>query len=152
MLFEEEQPMKKLFNLVKKLLSDGTFVKFVIVGVINTIVGSAIMFGLYNLLNVSYSLSTAANVVLTSILSYFLNKNFTFQNKSKSAKAVMLFVLNIALCYFLGYGIAKPAVGLVLGGLEPKIVDNISMFVGMCFFTLANYFGQKFIVFTKKKQ
>lgn len=33
---------------------DGTLVRFVMVGVINTVVGTAIMFGLYNLAHCSY--------------------------------------------------------------------------------------------------
>ena len=63
-------------------LIDVKTIKFGIVGVINTIFGTAIMFGLYNLAGCSYWLSSAANYFFGSILSYFLNKNFTFQNKS----------------------------------------------------------------------
>ena len=44
----------------------------------------AIMFGLYNLAHCSYWVSSAANYILTSILSYFLNKYFTFEVKEYS--------------------------------------------------------------------
>ena len=67
---------------MKKILSlfDAKLLRFLIVGVINTLVGSAIMFGLYNLAHCTYWASSAANYVLTSILSFFLNKYFTFKN------------------------------------------------------------------------
>ena len=68
------EKLKKLFD--EKLL------KFILVGVVNTLVGMAIMFGLYNLAHCSYWVSSAANYILTSILSYFLNKYFTFQTES----------------------------------------------------------------------
>ena len=65
--------MKQLKNLF-----DEKLLKFILVGVVNTLVGMAIMFGLYNLAHCSYWVSSAANYILTSILSFFLNKYFTF--------------------------------------------------------------------------
>ncbi len=56
------------------------FARFLLVGVVNTLVGAAIMFGLYNLAGCSYWVSSATNYVLTSILSFFLNRSFTFQS------------------------------------------------------------------------
>ena len=66
--------MNKLRGLIDRRLA-----KFLLVGVINTLVGTAIMFGLYNLAHCSYWVSSAANYILTSILSFFLNKYFTFK-------------------------------------------------------------------------
>ena len=86
--------MKRLKNLF-----DEKLLKFILVGVVNTLVGMAIMFGLYNLAHCSYWVSSAANYILTSILSYFLNKYFTFKNKERSWKQVLRFVVNIAVCY-----------------------------------------------------
>ena len=71
---------------MKKILSlfDGSMIRFIIVGVINTVIGTVIMFGMYNLLGINYWISTASNYILVSILSYYLNKHFTFKNKEKS--------------------------------------------------------------------
>ena len=70
---------------MKKILSlfDGSMIRFIIVGVINTVIGTTIMFGMYNLLGINYWISTASNYILVSILSYYLNKHFTFKNKEK---------------------------------------------------------------------
>ncbi|MCM3389128.1 GtrA family protein [Ureibacillus chungkukjangi] len=134
--------MSKLFNLL-----DAKFWKFIIVGVINTIVGTAIMFGFYNFLHFSYWTSSAANYILTSILSYFLNKYFTFQHKGSSWKSALRFAVNIAVCYLLAYGIAKPVTLLVLAEMGQRIQENVAMFVGMVLFTLLNYIGQRFFAF-----
>ena len=64
-------------------LIDKTTIKFLLVGVINTIVGTSIMFLLYNVGHMNYWVSSAANYIVGSIVSYFLNKYFTFQNKEK---------------------------------------------------------------------
>ncbi len=124
-----------------------TFLRFLLVGVVNTLVGTAIMFGLYNIAGCSYWVSSAANYFFGSIISYFLNKYFTFQNKEKSLSQVIRFVVNIVICYFLAYGIAKPVCLFLLADASVAVRDNVSMLVGMCLFTGLNYFGQRFFAF-----
>ena len=122
---------------MKEKIIQNTVLRFILVGVINTLVGTAIMFGLYNLAHCSYWVSSASNYILTSILSFFLNKFFTFQNKEKSIGQVVRFAVNIAepLCLYL------------LSGAAASVRDNISMLVGMCLFTAFNYCGQRFFAF-----
>lgn len=134
--------MKKLKQMV-----DEKLLRFLLVGVVNTAVGSAIMFGLYNLAHCSYWVSSAANYILTSILSFFLNKYFTFRNHEQSVAQVLRFVLNIAVCYLLAYGMAKPLCLYLLKNSAPVLRDNVSMLVGMCLFTALNYVGQRFFAF-----
>ena len=136
---------------MKEKIIQNTVLRFILVGVINTLVGTAIMFGLYNLAHCSYWVSSASNYILTSILSFFLNKFFTFQNKEKSIGQVVRFAVNIAVCYLLAYGIAKPLCLYPLSGVVTSVRDNVSMFVGMCLFTAFNYCGQRFFAFKKRK-
>lgn len=136
----------KLFKLI-----DATTIKFLLVGVINTLVGTAVMFGFYNLLHAGYWVSSAANYIVGSIVSYLLNKYFTFQNKEKSVKQMVTFVLNITVCYLLAYGLAKPITLQVLSFTTQQIQENVAMLVGMCLFVALNYFGQRFIVFKSKQ-
>ena len=91
-----------------KKFFDKTFLKFVLVGVVNTLFGTAIMFVFYNVFHLSYWLSSASNYVFGSILSYFLNKYFTFQSKGSNGKTIGRFVFNITICYLCAYGLAKP--------------------------------------------
>lgn len=101
---------------MKEKILKSTVLRFVMVGIVNTLVGTAIMFGLYNLAHCSYWVSSASNYILTSILSFLLNKFFTFQNKEKDARQVVRFAANIAICYLLAYGIAKPLCLWMLSG------------------------------------
>ena len=128
-------------KLLKKIV-DPTFIRFLIVGVINTLVGTAVMFGLYNLAGlhtwgkVGYWLSTAGNYTVGSVVSFFLNKHFTFKNKEKGRGVVIRFVVNIAVCMVLAYGLAQRLVAAALAGsvLSAQMQGNLSMACGMCLF------------------
>lgn len=142
---EKEAIMK---DKIKNIL-DITFWKFVLIGIVNTLVGTAVMFAAYNVLHLSYWISSASNYVVGSIVSYFLNKYFTFQNKEKSWKQLVKFALNITVCYLVAYGLAKPLVSWFLHGQSKSVQDNLSMLVGMGAFVVFNYVGQRVIVFRK---
>ena len=135
---------------MKKPIFDMKFIKFILVGIINTIVGSAIMFILYNIAGVGYWFSSAANYVIGSVLSFFLNKYFTFNVRQWSVFMIVAFVVNIAVCYGIAYGIAKPAMNYLLRNNSIKIRENAALFTGMCLFTGINYLGQRFVVFRKE--
>ena len=128
---------------------DKTFWKFILVGCINTVFGMSIMFVFYNCFHLSYWISSASNYFFGSILSYFLNKYFTFKYKDRSLKVVLKFIINIAVCYFVAYSVAKPLMYAALSGFNTDIQDNIAMLTGSGIFVLLNYFGQRFFAFKK---
>ena len=131
---------------------DKTTIKFLLVGIINTVVGTGTMFLAYNLLGLSYWISSAANYIAGRVVSYILNKNFTFQNKERSMKIVVKFVVNIAICYLIAYGVAKPLVRAILNSQPVKIQDNGAMLVGMCLFVGLNYLGQRYFTFKTEEK
>lgn len=131
-------------------LIDKTTLRYFMVGIINTIVGTGTMFLLYNL-GCSYYLSTASNYLIGGIVSYFLNKYFTFQSKGTSYKQILRFVINTALCWYISYSIAKPLMRWFLSNQSITVQENISMVVGMGLYICLNYLGQRFFVFRKPK-
>ena len=146
-----------MMDKLKKIF-DPIFFRFIVVGVINTLVGYGVMFGLYNLAGLhrwgdtGYWISSAANYVVGSIVSFFLNKHFTFRNQEKGAGVVLRFVVNISVCYLLAYGLAKPAVSWALGGmgLSEQLQGNLTMLFGSGLFVILNYCGQRFFAFKTK--
>ena len=129
---------------------DAKLVKFLLVGVVNTIVGLSIELFLFNILHCGVWISSATNYILTSILSFFLNKYFTFQNREHSWHQVMRFALNIAVCYLLAHGIAVPLMERLLRGASEALRGNVTLLTGMCLFTGLNYLGQRFFAFAEK--
>lgn len=132
---------------MKTKIIDKTTIKFLLVGVINTLVGTGIMFLFYNVFHFGYWFSSASNYVAGSIVSYLLNKFFTFQNKDNSLKSIVKFVINISVCYFIAYGVAKPLAHWIFSFLDDKWCDNLAMIAGMGIFVVLNYIGQRFFVF-----
>ena len=123
-----------------KNIIDKKLLKFILVGIVNTLVGTAIMFGLYNLAGCSYWVSSAANYVIGSILSYVLNKKFTFRHRGRIAQSALRFTGNIA------------AVRAILTGATQQVQENIAMLAGMILFTGFNYLGQRYFVFGEKNE
>ena len=139
---------------MKKILSsffDATFLRFILVGVVNTLVGTAIMFFCFNVLEWSSWISSALNYIAGSIVSYLLNKRYTFQQKGHDWYTILKFIVNITICYVLAYGFAKPLVTWLLSGFTTNVQGNIALLVGMVLFVAFNYIGQRFWAFSPKK-
>lgn len=138
-----------MINKLKKFF-DITMLKFIIVGIANTAFGMGIMFLFYNLFHFNYWVSSASNYIFGSILSYFLNKYFTFQNKSKDKRIIFRFVINITICYIVAYGVAQPVIKILFNTFPKGTQDNIAMLAGTVFFVGLNYLGQRFWAFKKE--
>ena len=135
---------------MKKKIFDAQFIRFLGVGVINTAVGTGTMFLLYNVFGAGYWISSAFNYIVGSIVSYILNKKFTFKNQDSNKKTIIKFIVGIAVCYGIAYGIAKPLVHMLLSGQSQTVADNVAMLVGMGLFVIINYLSQKFFTFNSK--
>ncbi len=144
---------------------DKKLIKFALVGVLNTIVGCTINLVALNILHLPFLLAGILNYLPTSVMSFFLNKYFTFKSNGDIKKEALRFALNVALCFTLAYGIAEPvthwalsfapnglfdSVRTITHGLlddTQSIIDNIATLVGMGLFVVFNYTGQRFFTF-----
>jgi putative flippase GtrA len=131
------------------MVFDRIFLKFLLAGLANTITGSGLMFVMYNVFGMGYWISSAVNYIVGSIISFFLNKYWTFNVSKWSLYMVFAFIVTIVISWFLAYKIAKIVLSFFFFFHSKKTLDNISLFVGMCLFTGLNYIGQRFIVFRK---
>ncbi|MBP5450570.1 MAG: GtrA family protein, partial [Spirochaetales bacterium] len=150
-----------------KLLSffDIKLWKFLLVGVLNTIVGTGLQFVLYNLTGlksigqVGVWIASSISYFCGAVLSYFLNKYFTFKNTEPGWKPVIRFALNQVVCFAIAYGIAIPTISYIcrtnqwtmFGWEVDKFASNVSMIIGSGLFVLLNYIGQRFYAFREKK-
>jgi putative flippase GtrA len=131
------------------IIFDRIFFKFLLAGLVNTLVGSGVMFVMYNVFSFNYWISSAANYIVGSVLSFFLNKYWTFSVKEWSLFMAISFITAIVISYLLAYKIARMVIYFVLAGQSQKLMDNTAMLAGICLFTGLNYLGQRFIVFRK---
>ena len=140
--------LKKLYLQYKDFIME--VIHFGIVGVMNTLIGWIIMFGLYNLAHFNYGLASGISYFVGSVYSYFMNSKLTFKVKDKDKWLPWRFAGNIIVCYGVSFGVAKPAVRYLLAAQPVAVVENVAMILGMGIFIVMNFFGQKIFVFRKK--
>lgn len=135
---------------MKGKLLDASIPKFLLVGVGNTLLSAVIMFALEGL---GYWPSTTIAYVAGAVMSFFLNRKFTFQSEEAISHSAVKFALNVAVCYVLAYAIAQPLGEIVLGtmGFTGVWLERLTKVGGMGLYTVLNYFGQRFFAFRSKK-
>ncbi len=133
---------------MKNKLLDASIPKFLLVGVGNTLLSAILMFLLEDF---GYWPSTAIAYVAGAVMSFFLNRKFTFQSEEAMGRSAVKFAINVAVCYVLAYSIAQPLGGAILGamGLTGIWLERLTKIGGMGLYTILNYFGQRFFAFRK---
>ena len=127
-------------------LFDKSFILFLLVGGINTLVSAVLMFLLEKK---GCWVSTIIAYAVGAVISFFLNKKFTFKSEGNTGKSAAKFIINVAVCYMIAYSVAQPLATLILSAtsLSPLWIERIAKLFGMGLYTLINYFGQKFFAF-----
>lgn len=133
--------MKKLFDV--------SMLKFLLVGVGNTLLSMVLMFALEGL---GYWPSTAIAYVAGAVMSFFLNRGFTFHSNEVLWRSAVKFAVNVVVCYVVGYGLARIIMGAppTLTALPAVWWERLSKLVGMGLYTVLNYFGQRFFAFRRR--
>ena len=130
-----------------------SFIRFVMVGILNTIVGLSVMYLLLHALHLSYWNSTFIGNSIGAIVSFFLNRSFTFKSQNAVSKPAIRFIVVILCCYFISYDLGKNLVSAILISNHffiEKIRTDLAVLVGTGLYTVLNYLGQKLFVFSKK--
>jgi len=146
------QSERKGQNNIRKFF-DRSMYRFLIIGSINTVLGIALMFIFYNAFHFGYWGSTALSYVIGSVFSYVMNKNYTFSYKKKDKMSILRFVIVQVAAYSIAYLVARPLVIFIFGtfdnslGLEMRHIEQLAMLVGMGFFVVLGYLGQRFFAF-----
>lgn len=130
------------------------FVRFIIVGIANTIVGLSVMYLLLHAAGLSYWMATFLGNSVGACVSFFLNRSFTFRSQNAVLSSMIRFVSVILFCYFISYSIGKNLVEWLLGHsmfLKSSVKTDIAVLFSTGLYTVLNYIGQKWFVFRRKK-
>lgn len=127
-----------------------SFLRFLLVGVFNTIVGLSAIAFLLHVVEIGYWASTFIGNAIGALVSYTLNKRFTFRSDAKVAGSLVKFLLVTLACYGLSYGIGLVG-GQMITAVVPWIPDNrvhdAATLLGTGLYTITNYFGHKYFSF-----
>jgi putative flippase GtrA len=139
----------KLESFLKRT---SVFTRFLLVGVVNTLTGLSIIFGLLNVFGFSYWISTFVGNCIGALVSYLLNRTFTFNSQISFTKGVPRFITVILICYFLSFSLSEfvaDEVYLLYGTIPFINEDEFAILLGSSFYTISNFFGQRNFVFKK---
>lgn len=131
--------MQKIKNFLKQ------FMKFGIVGVINT-VSSWIFYYTLLFFSVHYIIATTIAYVLSSIIGFILNKTWVFKSKNKVSSSLIKYIITYGSSYLLNIGLMYTFVDIL------KISDKIAPILVLFFTIPYNYVFSKIWVFKNKNK
>ena len=144
------------------MIISNQFIKYCLVGVINTIVGTGTAFVSLNFLGYNYAISTSLAYITGSITSFYLNRKFTFKSRGNPFFEYLKFFLSMLLIYvfsyWAGYEICRYMLSLGLfdfinqmTGMKGTLIsDNIAIPISMLIYLILGFTINKFLVFDKK--
>jgi putative flippase GtrA len=130
------------------------FIRFLLVGVVNTIVGLSAMYLFLHGFSFSYWVSTFLGNIIGACVSYILNRSFTFKSNAEIGTSMVRFAIVILVCYFISYFLGqKIALYLFsqLSFLGTKYAQDAAVLFGTGIYTITNYLGQRIFVFKQRQ-
>lgn len=130
-------------TILSKLNISSTFIRFVFVGIVNTIIGYSLIMLFFHIFHLTYGVSYLLSYIIAFMISFFLNRKFVFLSENKKTQEFVKFVFSFLLSYSISYIFLYIFV-------EYKILDeNIAFFAGMIIYSSIFYFLNKHITFKK---
>jgi putative flippase GtrA len=146
--------LKTTNHLAQRLISlckiNPTFLKFLLVGSVNTVIGIGMMFFFKNGLQWPYWFATFSGNTTGAFVSFFLNRAFTFRSNIPIKEGAIKFLTVILICYTLSFSVSRLLARLIFEGAYPVSPDNLAILIGTALYTITNYLGQKLFVFQSK--
>ncbi len=159
---------------MNKLLSR-EFITYCLVGLVNTVVGIGtaliflnVIFPIYEVpSHISYPVSTGLSYVVGIIVSFYLNKKFTFKNTDKAGMQFVKFFTTMlpayVFSYWLGYNLGHftsrflpdfifDFFAKLLNVQTSVVVDDYAVLISMAIYLIAGFSINKFIVFKQNQK
>ena len=128
------------FSKIGKIM-DKTFVRFLFVGLLNTIIGYSIIMILFHLFGLTYGVSYFLSYVVGVVISFFLNRQFVFFSKNHKLLEFFRFLIAFGVSYIVSY------IFLYLFVEYQILGENIAFLGGMVIYSTLFYLLNKYIVF-----
>ncbi len=122
-------------------MSTPSFFRFLLVGFVNTAIGYCIILIFQYGFSAGYWLSNALGYVIGALVSYFLNKTFTFRNARVHSEVLPRFMLAVASSYLINLVVLKIAISDFLWQLPVAIAQGAAVLAyTMSFYVISNNF------------
>ncbi|RDU56684.1 GtrA family protein [Helicobacter sp. MIT 99-5507] len=122
------------------MIKDSKFVRYLIIGVFNTAIGYGIIFILMAFLVIP-EIANIIGYIIGIIISYVLNKIYTFRTKTKSKKEFFRFVICMICSYLINF------IVLVILYRNFGVDKYIATIIASVFYTISGYIFSKYFAF-----
>jgi putative flippase GtrA len=119
------------------------FLKFILVGTLNTALGYAVILGCMYLLGISAVLSNLTGYLFGLTISYVLNRNFTFKSTSKSKTELLRFLIVFLLSYLANLVVLLASIHYA--GMHEMIAQVLAGMV----YVVTSFLMNKYYVFSR---
>lgn len=133
------------------------FIKFLLVGSMNTAVTLAMIFVCKSLIGINPYISNAIGYVAGVINSFIWNRSWVFRSNGNINAEAMKFFIGFGLCYILQLAFVWSVTTFTpLGDMQWKIVNftlsgyGVATLGGTCVYTLCNFIYNRRIAFSRK--
>jgi putative flippase GtrA len=117
------------------------FLRFLTVGVFNTILGYGVIFACMYLANISPESSNVAGYFVGLVASYVLNRNYTFNSKQNRRGEILRFLIVFAVAYTSNLFV------LVILIHKLGLHEGVSQILAGLVYVVASYVMNKYYVF-----
>jgi putative flippase GtrA len=125
---------------------DATFIRFIFVGIANTIIGYSLIMLFFHIFGLSYGSSYFLSYIIAFVISFFLNRRFVFFSRNKKLREFIKFVLSFLVSYMVSYVFLYVFV-------EYKMMDeHIAFFAGMVIYSTLFFLLNKHVTFKQQKE
>lgn len=122
-----------------------TFLRFLLVGILNTLVGLTLTLFCFHILHTGYWGATVIGNACGVWISYMLNRRFTFRQEAGGGSYWIRFLMVVSISYLIAYRFSLWGVHYLL----PNLQETGAILIGMVIYTGLNYLGQSYWVFRK---
>lgn len=138
---------KKFPKIYQRFFEQSSFAKFLVCGLIAGGMDLLFLFVFHDLLSLAILLSTSVAFILSFIVSFYLQKKWTFNNQEKKIpRQFVLYILNVFLSLNLN------GLGMHLMVNEFRIWYLLSQLVVNVVLGILNFYIYKFIIFRQEDE
>lgn len=122
------------------------FIRFILVGIVNSGLGYGIIFACMYLAGLSPELSNAIGYMIALVASYFFHRSYTFRSTQQQRAEFIYFVV----VFLIAYCINLAALIVLVRTLA--VNAGVSQIISGCVYALASYLLNKHYVFVNKNE
>ena len=117
------------------------FVKFGLVGTVNTILTLTIIYLTVKVMDIHYIIGNGAGYIAGFTNSFILNKIWTFKSRGPVLRESIMFIVIFGICYFVQLMVLMLLIEVL------RMDTFISQAVSMVPYTILNFLGNRYITF-----